>query len=65
MQRNSISDARVYACRASGALAASFEVKDDPVAQDILSGLGFAYGLSLTLRLFRNATLCALWRILL
>ena len=41
---------------------ASFELKDDPVAQDILSGIGFAYGLALTLRLFRNATEAALGR---
>ena len=34
--------------------AASFEMNDDPVTEDILSGLGFAYGLALTLRLFRK-----------
>ncbi|CAE7735215.1 unnamed protein product [Symbiodinium necroappetens] len=47
--------------------AASFEMNDDPVTEDIQSGLGFAYGLALTLRLFRNAGLnfeapvCSTW----
>ena len=39
-----------------GFSAASYELNDDPVVENILSGIGFAYGLSLTLRLFRKVS---------
>ena len=29
------------------------EVKDDPIYENILGGLGFSFGLAMTLRLFR------------
>ena len=38
-----------------GFAGASFEINDDNVAQDILSGIGYSYGLALTLRLFAKA----------
>ena len=42
--------------RRMGASAVSFEIEDDPKFQDILSGIGFAYGLAITLRLYMCAT---------
>ena len=40
--------------RSMGAASASFEVQD-AVEQDILTGIGFCFGLALTLRLFKYA----------
>ncbi|CAJ1376229.1 unnamed protein product [Effrenium voratum] len=50
-----------------GFTSASFEVQDDGVFQNILTGLGFAYGLALTLRLYKSrgfnfeAPVCSTW----
>ena len=45
----------VWLRRTKGFNAASFEISDNPIYQDILSGLGYAYGLALTLRLCLTA----------
>ena len=42
--------------RKYGFSAASFEYNADHVLQNILTGVGFAYGLALTLRLYKHAT---------
>ena len=44
----------VHPGRKMGFKAASFEMTDSPTTENILSGIGFAYGLALTLRLLRN-----------
>ena len=41
--------------RRNGLDSLSFEINDDPEAQNILTGVGYAYGLALTLRLFARA----------
>ena len=47
--------------RRMGAAAMSYEVEDDSKFQDILGGIGFAYGLALTLRLYRCAAHLQSW----
>jgi hypothetical protein len=42
--------------RQYGFAAASFEYNDDPIFQNMLTGLGFAYGLACTIRLYKAAT---------
>ena len=42
--------------RASGRASASFEMEDSPIHENILTGLGFSFGLALMLRLFKCAT---------
>ena len=42
--------------RQYGFAAASFEYNDDPKFQNMLTGIGFAYGLSCTIRLYKAAT---------
>ncbi|CAL1148821.1 unnamed protein product [Cladocopium goreaui] len=50
-----------------GHASASYEINDDPVFQDYNSGLGFAYCLALTIRLFKKvglnfeAPVCSTW----
>ena len=48
---------QVEILRKYGFTSATFELGDDDVFQNILCSSGFAYGLALTLRLFRTATL--------
>lgn len=40
--------------RSIGLAAASYEINDDPVFQDYNTGLGFAYALALTIRLWKR-----------
>lgn len=40
-------------CRNRGLPSASFEINDDPKYQDYISSLGFAYAVSMTLRLWK------------
>lgn len=53
--------------RSLGFSAASFEITDRPQYEDFLSGIGFAYGLALVMRLFQTAGLawlapvCSSW----
>ena len=42
--------------RQYGFAAASFEYNDDPIFQNMLTGIGFAYGLACTIRLYKAAT---------
>ncbi|CAL1143856.1 unnamed protein product [Cladocopium goreaui] len=50
-----------------GFAAASFEYNDDPIFQNMLTGLGFAYGLACTIRLYKacglnfEAPVCSTW----